>query len=48
MRLGLAIVLALMVAFSGLAQESDDWYQGKPIKNIVFEGLRQLKVSEFE
>jgi len=48
MRLGLAIVLAIIIVFSGFAQESEDWYQGRPIKNIVFEGLRQIKTSELE
>ena len=48
MRLGLATALALIVAFSGFAQQSDDWYQGKPIRNIVFEGLVHVRSSELE
>jgi len=26
----------------------DEWYQGKPIKEIVFEGLRNIKLSEID
>jgi len=53
MRLGLTIVLVLVVTFSGFAQQSgdqqsDDWYQGKPIRSIVFEGLVHVKLSELE
>jgi len=31
----------------GFAQQ-DEWYQGKPIKDIVFTGLRHVKSSELE
>ena len=53
MRLGLTVVLVLAVVFSVFAQESagqgpDDWYQGKPIKSIVFEGLVHVKASELD
>jgi len=78
MRLGLAIVLMFVIAFSGFAQQSgdqqaagqqpadqqsgdqqtagqqpaaqqsDDWYQGKPIRRIVFEGLVHVKQSELD
>jgi outer membrane protein insertion porin family len=48
MRLRLVVVLMFMVVFSGFAQESEDWYQGKPIRNIIFEGLRNVKMSELE
>jgi outer membrane protein insertion porin family len=37
------------VAAGGFAQEySDEWYQGKPIRDIVFTGLRNVKASELE
>ncbi|MDR0290242.1 MAG: outer membrane protein assembly factor BamA [Treponema sp.] len=44
-------VLALFFAASlGFAQQSggEEWYQGKPIKDIVFTGLRNVKASELE
>jgi len=46
MRLFLSIILILLVAFSAFAQQSDEWYQGKPIRRIVFDGL--VHVSSFE
>jgi outer membrane protein insertion porin family len=46
MRLRLVIVLIGLVVFSGFAQESDEWYLGKPIKDIVFVGLRHVNQSE--
>ena len=48
MRLVLAVVLVLAVIFPCFAQESEDWYQGKPIRRIVFEGLVHVKASELE
>ena len=48
MRLALSIVLVFFVCFSVFAQESDDWYQGKPIRRIVFEGLVNVKSSELD
>ena len=41
------------MVFSGFSQESagersDDWYQGKPIRNIVFDGLVHVSASELE
>jgi outer membrane protein insertion porin family len=38
----------MMIVFSGFTQESGEWYQGKPIRDIVFEGLKNVKVSELE
>jgi outer membrane protein insertion porin family len=41
----------LCVAAAGFAQEADsgdEWYQGKPIRDIVFTGLRNVKASELE
>ena len=48
MRFALALSLVFFIAFSGFAQQSDDWYQGKPIKSIVFEGLVHVKAGELE
>jgi outer membrane protein insertion porin family len=48
MRLGLAILLVLALAFSGFAQETGEWYQDKPIKDIVFTGLKHVDLSELE
>jgi len=48
MRLVLTIVLALLIIFPCFTQESDDWYQGKPVRRIVFEGLVHVKASELE
>ena len=53
MRLALSVFLAFAVIFPVFAQEpsddvSDDWYQGKPIRRIVFEGLNHVKTSELE
>ena len=42
------LFLILMAVSAVFAQESDDWYQGKLIKNIVFEGLRNVRVSELD
>ena len=48
MRLLLVIVLALVIIFPCFTQESDDWYQGKPIRRIVFDGLVHVKTTELE
>ncbi|GHV37796.1 outer membrane protein assembly factor BamA [Spirochaetia bacterium] len=48
MRRGLVVFLSVLIVFSGFAQESGVWYQGKPIKDIVFNGLRHVKASELE
>jgi len=32
----------------GIAQQREEWYQGKPIKDIVFTGLRHVKAAELE
>jgi len=41
-----------MAAAFGFAQEAaragDEWYQGKIIKNIIFSGLRHVKLAELE
>jgi len=48
MRLGLSIALILGITFSGFAQQTDDWYQGKPIRRIVFDGLLHVKSTELD
>ena len=53
MRFALSIILVFAVVFPVFAQESsdddsDDWYQGKPIRRIVFEGLNHIRASELE
>jgi outer membrane protein insertion porin family len=41
-------VFCLVFIFSAFAQESGEWYQGKPIKDIVFSGLQNVKRAELE
>jgi len=36
------------VSMTGFAQQQEEWYQGKPIKDIVFSGLKHVKSSELE
>jgi outer membrane protein insertion porin family len=53
MRFGIiALLLFTAVLFCTItplfSQESDEWYQGKPINNIVFTGLRNISNSELE
>jgi outer membrane protein insertion porin family len=48
MRFGLVIMFAAVLAGTGFSQEPGEWYQGKPIRNIVFEGLRHVDASEME
>jgi len=48
MRFVLSIFLILAIAFSAFAQQSDEWYQGKPIRRIVFEGLLHVSSLELE
>jgi outer membrane protein insertion porin family len=48
MRVGLAVVFMFLLVFSGYSQESSEWYQDKPIKNIEFDGLKHVKLSELE
>jgi outer membrane protein insertion porin family len=42
------IVLLICAAWDVSAQQGDDWYVGKPIKDIVFTGLRHVKAVELE
>ncbi|MDR1099657.1 MAG: outer membrane protein assembly factor BamA [Treponema sp.] len=48
MRLVLVVCLIMVVAFSGFSQQQEGWYQGKPIRDIVFTGLKHVKLSELE
>jgi outer membrane protein insertion porin family len=42
------VVCILLSAGLGFAQESEEWYLGKPIRNVIFEGLNHVKISELE
>ncbi|MDR0495962.1 MAG: outer membrane protein assembly factor BamA [Treponema sp.] len=47
---GMAL-FALMLCYAaaeGFAQQGEEWYAGKPIKEIVFSGLKNVKASELE
>jgi outer membrane protein insertion porin family len=48
MRLVFVVLLAAVIICSGFTQQSEEWYQGKPIKDIVFTGLKHVKTSELE
>jgi len=48
MRARVSAVLLFFIAVGAFAQESDSWFYGKPIKNIVFEGLRNVKAAELD
>jgi outer membrane protein insertion porin family len=48
MRLVFVVLLAVVVVCSGFTQQSEEWYQGKPIRDIVFTGLKHVKTSELE
>jgi outer membrane protein insertion porin family len=48
MRLVFVVLLAAVIVCSGFTQQSEEWYQGKPIKDIVFTGLKHVKTSELE
>jgi outer membrane protein insertion porin family len=42
-------VLSFVLLAGGLAaEESGEWYQGKPIRNIEFNGLRSVKLADIE
>ena len=45
----LIAVLVLLLCFShGFAQDDSDWYYNKPISNISFKGLKNIKASDME
>jgi outer membrane protein insertion porin family len=48
MRIVFAVILIFLLVLPGFAQQSDEWYQGKPIRRIVFEGLSNVQISELE
>jgi outer membrane protein insertion porin family len=48
MRLFVVMLLTALVVFPGFSQQPDDWYQGKPIRDILFSGLKNVKDSELE
>jgi outer membrane protein insertion porin family len=48
MRVVLAVLLVLILVPGGFAQDSSEWYQGKPIKDIVFSGLKHVSAPELE
>jgi outer membrane protein insertion porin family len=48
MRLAWIVVFGIVLAGFGFAQEPGEWYQGKPIKDIVFEGLRHVDAAELD
>jgi len=50
MRFRVFVFLLLTTAVLGFSQQadSDDWYQGLPIRDIVFSGLRNVSAQELE
>ncbi|MDR3115682.1 MAG: outer membrane protein assembly factor BamA [Treponema sp.] len=48
MRIGAIVVLWGILIFPGWSQESVEWYQGKPIKDIMFTGLKHVSAAELE
>ena len=42
------VILFAVIAVAGFAQQGDEWYQGKPIREISFSGLRHVKATELE
>ncbi len=48
MRLRLTAFLFLFAAIAAFSQSPDEWYVGKPIKDIRFEGLRNVKSDELD
>jgi outer membrane protein insertion porin family len=50
MRFKVFAIILFMTAVYGFSQQSrdDEWYQGRPISNIVFTGLRNISPSELE
>jgi len=48
MRLAFVVVLVFLMASIGFTQQSDDWFQGKPIVRITFDGLVNVRVSDLE
>ena len=45
---GIPVILLLLLTATGFAQQGEEWYQGKPIKEISFTGLRHVRIAELE
>jgi len=51
MKFRVCVIILFTSAVLGFAQQSgsdEDWFQGKPIRDIVFSGLRNISPSELE
>ncbi len=48
MRARITAALILFSAAFAFAQQESDWYMGKPIKDITFEGLNHIEMNELE
>ncbi|MDR1901043.1 MAG: outer membrane protein assembly factor BamA [Treponema sp.] len=49
MRLGVIVVLIAVVVCSAFPQQtSDEWYMGKPIRDIVFNGIKHVDIVELQ
>ncbi|MDR1211294.1 MAG: outer membrane protein assembly factor BamA [Spirochaetaceae bacterium] len=48
MRVRLVVCFFFVSVFSSFAQNAPDWYQGKRIRDIVFEGLKNVKSGDLE
>ena len=48
MRVALVAALVLVMAFPVFTQESEDWFQGRPIRRIVFDGLTNVRPADLE
>ena len=51
MKFRVFVFLLFIQAALGFSQQeplADDWYQGKPIRDIIFSGLRNISLSELE
>ncbi|MDR2096584.1 MAG: outer membrane protein assembly factor BamA [Treponema sp.] len=49
MRLGLIVVLIAVIICPSFPQQTDDeWYMGKPIRDIVFNGVKHVDIAELQ
>ena len=48
MRFKAIVLVFLMTAVSGFSQDSDNWFYGKPIRDIVFTGLNNISIQELD
>lgn len=44
----LVLTLITFISISAFAQDDSAWYENKPIKSVVFEGLKNIKASDLE